>query len=552
MLAHVQKASLTRKLGHRAGGFGTFLRRLSPLFVVVVLVSLASPAAQAATSAVKHHPRAHHRAQAASDTGNATSEQATEPGSGIPSYWVDASNGGVFAYGGAGFYGSAGNIHLNEPMVGMSATANDQGYWLVASDGGIFSYGDAVFHGSAGDIHLNQPVVGMATTANGGGYWLVASDGGIFSYGDAGFHGSTGGIHLNAPVVGMAPTSNGQGYWLVASDGGVFCFGNAGFHGSTGDIRLNAPIVGMAPTPNGQGYWLIASDGGVFAFGNAQFYGSLGDVTLTSPITGVAATPDGGGYWFTSADGTVFAFGDANYFGSATDSVAKVVGIAEGTGSGYAAHDSGYPSGAYGSDVSNWQCSGPLPSGHTIGIVEVAGWSFGSVNPCLASEVAWAGSGLELYTFVTYGTQASGPSICAGNVQCNYGFEAAQHAYSQAKTAGIDADVAWWLDVEAANGAWSSNPTDNAGVVRGAILGLQEEGLQDVGIYSNISEWKSVTGGSNFSPFVPEWVADWGINKPPFSPFQYCSGYNFAKGPTWLVQYTNGSNTNKFDDDYAC
>ena len=36
------------------------------------------------------------------------------------------------------------------------------GYWLVASDGGIFNYGTAGFYGSAGGIHLNKPVVGMA------------------------------------------------------------------------------------------------------------------------------------------------------------------------------------------------------------------------------------------------------------------------------------------------------------------------------------------------------------------------------------------------------
>ena len=55
----------------------------------------------------------------------------------------------------------------------------------MASDGGIFSYGDATFFGSTGGIRLNKPVVGMAATPSGHGYWLVASDGGIFSYGDA-------------------------------------------------------------------------------------------------------------------------------------------------------------------------------------------------------------------------------------------------------------------------------------------------------------------------------------------------------------------------------
>jgi hypothetical protein len=77
---------------------------------------------------------------------------------------------------------------------------------LVASDGGIFSFGDAGFFGSTGALHLNQPIVGMAATPDGRGYWLVASDGGIFSFGDAAFFGSTGAIHLNQPIVGMGGT----------------------------------------------------------------------------------------------------------------------------------------------------------------------------------------------------------------------------------------------------------------------------------------------------------------------------------------------------------
>ena len=51
---------------------------------------------------------------------------------------------------------------LNRPVVGMEATPAGGGYWLVASDGGIFAFGDAAFFGSTGDIRLNQPMVGMA------------------------------------------------------------------------------------------------------------------------------------------------------------------------------------------------------------------------------------------------------------------------------------------------------------------------------------------------------------------------------------------------------
>ena len=49
---------------------------------------------------------------------------------------------------------------------------------MVASDGGIFAYGGAKFFGSTGAMKLNMPIVGMAPTPSGKGYWLVASDGG--------------------------------------------------------------------------------------------------------------------------------------------------------------------------------------------------------------------------------------------------------------------------------------------------------------------------------------------------------------------------------------
>ena len=82
---------------------------------------------------------------------------------------------------------------LNAPIVGMASDPSGSGFWLVASDGGVFSFGSAHFYGSTGAMHLWQPIVGMAATPSGHGYWLVAADGGIFSFGDAHFHGSTGG-----------------------------------------------------------------------------------------------------------------------------------------------------------------------------------------------------------------------------------------------------------------------------------------------------------------------------------------------------------------------
>jgi len=231
---------------------------------------------------------------------------------GLPSavsseFWLATAAGPVEAFG-VPAYGSPPGP-LNRPVVATATTPDAHGYWLVASDGGVFSYGDAHFFGSTGNLVLNKPIVGMATTPDGGGYWLVASDGGIFSFGDASFFGSTGNLVLNKPIVGMAPTVDGRGYWLVASDGGIFSFGDAAFHGSTGNLVLNQPIVGMAPTRNGGGYWMVASDGGIFAFGDAGFHGA--DPGSVEPTERVVATGTGDGYWIIQQNGTATAYGDA-------------------------------------------------------------------------------------------------------------------------------------------------------------------------------------------------------------------------------------------------
>jgi len=69
--------------------------------------------------------------------------------------------------------------------------------------GEVFSFGAAGFHGSTGAIHLNQPIVGMAATPDGNGYWLAAADGGIFAFGDAPYEGGVGGTGTT-DVVGIA------------------------------------------------------------------------------------------------------------------------------------------------------------------------------------------------------------------------------------------------------------------------------------------------------------------------------------------------------------
>ena len=191
------------------------------------------------------------------------------------SVWVVGADGAVS--GTAPSLGSLVGTPLNAPVIGIAPTPDDKGYWIASTDGGVFAFGDAGFYGSVPGVlkpgqSLNQPVVGIASTPDGEGYWLVAADGGVFAFGDAPFWGSMGGVPLNKPVVGITGNTQG-GYWLVAADGGVFSF-KSQFEGSLGSITLNAPVSAMASTDDGNGYWMLAQDGGVFAFGDAPFLGS--------------------------------------------------------------------------------------------------------------------------------------------------------------------------------------------------------------------------------------------------------------------------------------
>jgi len=233
-----------------------------------------------------------------------------------PGYWQVASDGGIFTFGGAQFYGSTGSMKLNKPVVGMAATPDGKGYWLVASDGGIFAYGDAQFYGSTGSMVLNKPIVGMVPTADGGGYWLIARDGGVFAFGDAPFLGSAGANAPPYPITAAARGYLGGGYWMVDANGQVFNYGDAPPEGSPSSAPDAYTISGIAPTHDDHGYWLSSWNGNVADFGDAANYGSMYGTNLNAPIVGITATRDGTGYWLQGSDGGIFTFGDAPFFGS--------------------------------------------------------------------------------------------------------------------------------------------------------------------------------------------------------------------------------------------
>ncbi len=86
------------------------------------------------------------------------------------------------------------------------------GYWLAGSNGSIYTFGDAKYYGSLGGVQegssaFPSPIVGIAATPDQGGYWLVGSNGSIYTFGDAKYYGSLGGVQegssvFPSPIVG--------------------------------------------------------------------------------------------------------------------------------------------------------------------------------------------------------------------------------------------------------------------------------------------------------------------------------------------------------------
>jgi hypothetical protein len=212
-------------------------------------------------------------------------------------------------------------------VVGITPTRDRGGYWLVASDGGIFSFGDAGFYGSIPGLglhpagsglpnSLSAPIVGMVPSADGGGYFMVAADGGVFAFGDAKFVGSGPGIGgIVGSAVAVMPDASGNGYWLVTSVGAVYAFGDAPYYGGPG--AHSVPVTSAVRTPDGRGYWILFANGAIAPYGDAANYsaptGALGGL---NPATAIFATADGGGYWVASASGGVYSYGNAPYDGS--------------------------------------------------------------------------------------------------------------------------------------------------------------------------------------------------------------------------------------------
>ena len=263
--------------------------------------------------------------------GGASGNPASFTDSFVPSqrgYWLVGSDGGIFSFGSAQFYGSTGSLRLQRPVVGIVPTADHGGYWLDASDGGVFAYGDTQFYGSIPGLglhpagsglpnSLNAPIVGMVPSIDDNGYFMVASDGGVFAFGDAQFAGSCPGIGgCSGKAVAVMPDASGHGYWLVTSTGSVYTFGDAPYFGAPGHGNVTSAVA----SPDGLGYQILLGNGQVYSYGDAAADGAppATDFNAFDPATSIFSTSDGAGYWVSSGLGAVYSFGDAPNDGGMT------------------------------------------------------------------------------------------------------------------------------------------------------------------------------------------------------------------------------------------
>lgn len=228
-----------------------------------------------------------------------------------PGYWGVGNDGGVFAVGGAGFYGSIPGLgQVVTDVVDIASTPSGTGYWLLRNAGGgaIYAFGDAQAFGNGS---LPNAIAGMASHPTTQGYWIVDSAGNVDAFGGAGYFGG-GGL---SGVVGIISNAAGDGYWIITSGGGVHPYGSAAGISSFGPAF---PVVAGYRTPSGQGFICADAIGGAYALGDAQFQNSLPgeSVAPAAFVTGCVMFGDGGGYYMTDYNGNVYAFGDANYDGN--------------------------------------------------------------------------------------------------------------------------------------------------------------------------------------------------------------------------------------------
>ncbi len=221
-----------------------------------------------------------------------------------------------------------------------------------------------------------------------------------------------------------------------------------------------------------------------------------------------------------------------------------------------------------GYDISWPQCGRSYPANPAFGIVGVNAGIVFSPNPCLASELAWAGgASAQLYA----NTGNPGPALsthwpvgqtnpkgCATSnpdtADCayDYGYNAAADSYGDAvaafKTLGLaqsPAGSAWWFDVETSN-SWRTDVSLNVAALSGAVDYLRTVAkVATIGFYSTQYQWNVITSGTDAFLANKSWVAG---ARSARGAAADCVGTGFTGGGVALAQYPSGG----FDADLRC
>jgi hypothetical protein len=228
-----------------------------------------------------------------------------------------------------------------------------------------------------------------------------------------------------------------------------------------------------------------------------------------------------------------------------------------------------------GNDVSWPQCGKALPKGQTFAIVGVNNGLANTTNPCLATQLSWAGTStggtgqplVALYvntanpgsagswwpTSNTYGgTTVANPygNCTEGSVDeaCSYMYGYAK-AYDDATIRGISHPAAyiWWLDVETGN-TWSADKGANRADLEGMAAYFASIGAR-TGLYSTRTQWTQIVGtvpSSSNLYRLPSWLAG---AKTLALAKRNCSDTPLtAGGKVTLIQYVSGG----FDYNHSC
>lgn len=230
------------------------------------------------------------------------------------------------------------------------------------------------------------------------------------------------------------------------------------------------------------------------------------------------------------------------------------------TGSGAAVRQGG--------DVSWPQCTKaqggyglPMPpdSSQFVVIGLTKGLPF-TVNPCLATQVAWASARrvpAQAYTIpafptrdqlAAYGSRGPWSATTRWGQLANAGYAEGSYALDRLKAAGFAARMVW-IDVESRDRQpWPTGSRAAEALNRAVVVGLArrlDEAGHPYGYYSNTSGWQAITG-TWWAPGVPTWVPVG--HRTSADAVAACGRPSFSTGAPHLAQWTDGQR----DDDVAC